>query len=91
MPSITSCSFVMGFSQASQISPSAGPPQNLGMLSHGRRPSLSFSRMRVRSARFNRVSRPQKLAIQSVPTTTEQRNLRLGYDFSARRSSFQSW
>jgi hypothetical protein len=39
MPSITNCCFVMAMSQTSHVSPSAGPPQNLGMLLYGRRPS----------------------------------------------------
>jgi hypothetical protein len=38
MPSITRCCFVMGLSHASHTSPSAGPPQNLGVLLYGRRP-----------------------------------------------------
>src|SRR5947209_16976604 len=42
MPSITTCSFVMRVSQASQISPSAGPPQNLGMRLYGSRRSLGL-------------------------------------------------
>src|SRR5438128_577447 len=40
--SITSCSLVMRMSQASHISPSAGPPQNLGTLLYGRRLSMSL-------------------------------------------------
>src|SRR5437667_448349 len=49
-PSITNCSFVMRVSQASHCSPSPGPPQNLGMLLYGRRPSLSLLRMTRRTA-----------------------------------------
>jgi len=45
MPSITSCCLVMGLSHASHTPLSTGPPQNLGMLLYGRRPSVSFSRM----------------------------------------------
>jgi hypothetical protein len=32
MPSMINCGSVMGLSHASHTSPSAGPPQNLGML-----------------------------------------------------------
>ena len=50
IPSMTSWSFPMDPSQASHCSPSPGQPQNLGMLSYGRRPSRSFARMRTRIA-----------------------------------------
>src|SRR5678815_5504481 len=50
MPSIITCCLAMGSSHASHISPSAGPPYNLWMLSNGRRPSRSFSRTSVRIA-----------------------------------------
>src|SRR5258708_39864256 len=39
----------MSVSQASHSSALLGPPQNLGMWSRGKRPSLSLSRMRARS------------------------------------------
>src|SRR6185369_4560807 len=50
MPSIITCCLGMGWSHASHISPAAGPPHNLRMLSNGRRPSRSFTRTRTRIA-----------------------------------------
>jgi hypothetical protein len=48
MPSITHCSFVMVSSQASHHSLAPGPPHMRGILSCGRRPSVSFARIRKR-------------------------------------------
>lgn len=42
-PSMTNWSFVMISSQARHVSPAPAPPHTLGMLSCGKRRSLSFS------------------------------------------------
>jgi hypothetical protein len=42
MPSMINCGSVMGLSHASHTSPSAGPPQNLGMLVERQATVLKF-------------------------------------------------